>query len=53
MNEGSDFITELCDRLIDDLDTFAKLIEWDYPLDYTIECETMIERIKHVKEDNV
>ena len=53
MSNNDNFIIKLCDELIDDLDIFSKMIEWDYPLEWGVECETLIEHIKEVKGDNL
>lgn len=50
MNDN-DFIMILCDELIENLDTFAKIIEWDYPLEYGIDCEKVIDHINEIKKD--
>ena len=46
------FAVALCDRLIDDLNTFAQLAEWDYPIDWGVDCETVVEHIREFREDN-
>lgn len=50
-NESDDFIMYLCDELIENLDTFAKIIEWDYPIEYGVDCEKVIEHINEIKKD--
>jgi hypothetical protein len=50
-NESDDFIMYLCDELIENLDTFAKIIEWDYPIEYGVDCEKVIDHINEIKKD--
>ena len=53
MSNSDDFIIKLCDELIDDLNVFSQIIEWDYPLEFGIDCEKVIDHVKAVKGDNV
>lgn len=51
-NESDDFIMYLCDELIENLDAFAKIIEWDYPIEYGVDCEKVIEHINEFRKNN-
>lgn len=51
MSNSDDFIIKLCDELIDDLNVFSQIIEWDYPLEYGIDCEKVIDHISEIKKD--
>lgn len=42
----------IMNELIKNLELFAAYIEWDYPLEWGIECDTLIEHIKEVKEND-
>lgn len=43
--------TDFYEQLIEDLELFSEWIEWEYPLDWCIDCENVIEHIREVRED--
>lgn len=45
------FVSDLCDRLIQDLESFSQMIEWEYPLEWGEDCEKVIEYLHKVKAD--
>ena len=45
------FIAEFCDRLTQDLELFAQMIEWEYPIEWGEDCEKVIEYLLKVKAD--
>lgn len=45
-----EYTIDLILRLLDDLDSFKKMIEWNYPMTYQIEIDKVIEIINEVKE---
>ena len=47
-----EFVTEFCNRLINDLELFSQMIEWEYPIEWGIDCEKVIEHLQEVNADN-
>lgn len=45
-----EYTIDLMLRLLDDLDSFKRMIEWNYPMTYQVEINKVIEIINEVKE---
>ena len=46
-----EYTIDLMLRLLDDLDSFKRMIEWNYPMTYQVEIDKVIEIINEVKAD--
>ena len=45
-----EYTFDLILRLLDDLDSFKRMIEWNYPMTYQVKIDKVIEIINEVKE---